>query len=335
MKRTLFVIVGAVCLSSAVYTAVSSGESAVEERLLGLWYNEHGCYVHIGINEDGKLYGAAWGGNKESMALEIREGQERRFPWKRKTRKSGFADPVELRDPGRKGRFIVNLHDKDVLHTDIALCYYPKSEPFGGFERISGNKKLKTAVPEWYRSSYRDGQDAVIKQVVEKSTGNSAGQKATLGGQDSSDDGGGGIGSSVQQSGSGLGGLFSSLQASGTESQEEEKDASTQQSSGGFSSLFSALETPDTSPQGNARTGSEDPGDQSGSGSSWSGQPSSSGNAAAALVFGSLLQGSSRGSRTSSSQLGSVASLFGGGSGGAADTQRANQLLAVAAKAEM
>lgn len=122
---------------------------AEDEQLLGLWQSAHGCVVHIFEDESGSLAGAAWGQRKESAELVIEFSGDRRFAWKRKTKKSGFGDDGEV-DPKRSGRFIVDLHDRQVLHSDNWPCFYQRTGPGAKFSRQSPTTASKLSVPDWY-----------------------------------------------------------------------------------------------------------------------------------------------------------------------------------------
>ena len=89
----------AVLLCVGIIARVSAGP-AQDESLLGLWKSKHDCVVHIYIDDSGKPAAAAWGARKESAELTIKFSGERRFAWKRKTKKSGFGEDGEGLWPG-------------------------------------------------------------------------------------------------------------------------------------------------------------------------------------------------------------------------------------------
>jgi hypothetical protein len=141
-------------LCLGIITGVTAGP-AQDENLLGLWKSEHDCVVHIYIDDSGKPAGAAWGTRKESAELTIKFSGERRFAWKRKTKKSGFGEDGEA-DPRRSGRFIVDLHDRAVLHSNYCPCYHPRGEPAPKFTRISPDEISERSIPKWYSARFAD-----------------------------------------------------------------------------------------------------------------------------------------------------------------------------------
>ena len=106
----------------------ASTTEAEEEQLLGLWKSDESCFIHIYQTGDNQLVGAAWGQRKESAELLLTVGDDRRFPWKRKSKKSGFGDDFEL-DPKSQGRFIVDLNDRSILHSNVSPCFIGKGVP--------------------------------------------------------------------------------------------------------------------------------------------------------------------------------------------------------------
>ncbi|MDP6853904.1 MAG: M48 family metalloprotease [Arenicellales bacterium] len=154
-KSTFTVLVSGITVSSFA-------GPADDEQLLGLWQSDHGCVVHIFEDESGSLAGAAWGKGKESAELIIEFSGDRRFAWKRKTKKSGFGDDGEV-DPKRSGRFIVDLHDRQVLHSDNWPCYHQRTGPAAKFSRLSPAKASGLSVPDWYSDT--------LSQVIEGGSG--------------------------------------------------------------------------------------------------------------------------------------------------------------------
>jgi len=137
-----------------IISAVSAGP-AQDESLLGLWRSNHDCVVHIYIDDSGKPAAAAWGARKESAELTIKFSGERRFAWKRKTKKSGFGEDGEV-DPRRSGRFIVDLHDRSVLHSNYCPCYHPRGGSAPKYKRISPSEISKRSIPKWYSERFAD-----------------------------------------------------------------------------------------------------------------------------------------------------------------------------------
>ena len=135
---------------------------AQDEKLLGLWKSENGCVVHIFEDGSGSLAGAAWGQRKESAELVIEFSGDRRFAWKRKTKKSGFGDDGEV-DPKRSGRFIVDLHDRQVLHSDNWPCFAQRTGPAAKFSRQLPTTVSKLSVPDWYSDT--------LSQAIEGGSG--------------------------------------------------------------------------------------------------------------------------------------------------------------------
>ena len=156
----------AVLLCVGIIARVSAGP-AQDESLLGLWKSKHDCVVHIYIDDSGKPAAAAWGARKESAELTIKFSGERRFAWKRKTKKSGFGEDGEV-DPKRSGRFIVDRDDRTVLHSNYCPCYHPRGGSGPKYKRISPDDISKLAIPEWYSVRFADlTQNGTV--VVEKS----------------------------------------------------------------------------------------------------------------------------------------------------------------------
>jgi len=140
-----------VLVSGMTVSAVAG--PAHDEQLLGLWQSENGCVVHIFEDGSDSLAGAAWGQRKESAELVIEFSGDRRFAWKRKTKKSGFGDDGEV-DPKRSGRFIVDLHDRQVLHSDNWPCFHPRNGPAARFSRQSTATVSNLSVPDWYSDTF-------------------------------------------------------------------------------------------------------------------------------------------------------------------------------------
>ena len=154
-KSTLMVLVSGITVSAVA-------GPAHDEKLLGLWQSENGCVVHIFEDGSGSLAGAAWGQRKESAELVIEFSGDRRFAWKRKTKKSGFGDDGEV-DPKRSGRFIVDLHDRQVLHSDNWPCFAQRTGPAAKFSRQLPTTVSKLSVPDWYSDT--------LSQAIEGGSG--------------------------------------------------------------------------------------------------------------------------------------------------------------------
>jgi beta-barrel assembly-enhancing protease len=148
LKRLSIAVLLCLLTAVSVVTRVSAGP-AQDENLLGLWKSKHDCVVHIYIDDSGKPAGAAWGARKESAELTIKFSGERRFAWKRKTKKSGFGEDGEA-DPRRSGRFIVDLHDRSVLHSNYCPCYHPRGGSAPKFTRVSPDEISERSIPKWY-----------------------------------------------------------------------------------------------------------------------------------------------------------------------------------------
>lgn len=154
-RRALLILIAG--LSSPVF-----GGPATDEQLLGLWQSGHGCVVHIFEDTSGDLAGAAWGERNESAELAIEFSGDRRFAWKRKTKKSGFGDDGEV-DPKRSGRFIVDLHDRQILHSDNWPCFHQRTGPAAKFSRLAPANVSTLSVPDWYSDTF--------SQVIEGGSG--------------------------------------------------------------------------------------------------------------------------------------------------------------------
>ena len=148
LKRLSIAVLLCFLTTVSVVTRVSAGP-AQDENLLGLWKSKHDCVVHIYIDDSGKSAAAAWGARKESAELTIKFSGERRFAWKRKTKKSGFGEDGEV-DPRRSGRFIVDLHDRSILHSNYSPCYHPRGGSAPKFTRVSPEEISERSIPKWY-----------------------------------------------------------------------------------------------------------------------------------------------------------------------------------------
>lgn len=125
---------------------------ANDEKLLGLWKSNDNCFVHIYEDYNGNLGGAAWGKHKESGKLDIEVAPERRFLWKRSTKKSSFGDDGEL-DPKGGGKFIVDLYDRSVLYSNVSPCFIKKgSSP--KWKRVVSDRFDVGTFPNWYQDVY-------------------------------------------------------------------------------------------------------------------------------------------------------------------------------------
>ena len=141
-------------------------KSLEAESIRGLWKSDAGCFVHIYETYDGRLGGAAWGKNRESGELSIEIASDRRFPWKRTARSSVVGELGE-RDPARKGRFIIDLHDEALLHSDLSPCFLKKGSP-ARWNRLShwyDPDPDPSLYPDWYRRVY----GAVVDDINTKS----------------------------------------------------------------------------------------------------------------------------------------------------------------------
>jgi len=125
------------------------GTQLEDEQLLGLWKTKDNCFVHIYQTQDDLLQGAAWGKGKESGELMLEVSTDRRFPWKRRTKNMGSAAEREA-DPKRQGRFIVDLFDRSILHSDTSPCYL-KIGDVPQWKRVEISSIESKKVPEWYR----------------------------------------------------------------------------------------------------------------------------------------------------------------------------------------
>jgi uncharacterized protein YjbI with pentapeptide repeats len=138
---------------------------AEDEQLLGLWKSDESCFVHIYQTDDDQLVGAAWGQRKESAELSLTVGDDRRFPWKRKSKKSAFGDDGEL-DPKRKGRFIVGLKDRNILHSNFSPCFIRKGAP-SRWKRVDVSSIAVDKVPKWYQAKFQSSQILVSSDQPE------------------------------------------------------------------------------------------------------------------------------------------------------------------------
>jgi hypothetical protein len=142
---------------------------AEDEQLLGLWKSDENCFVHIYQTGDGKLGGAAWGQRKESAELSLTVGDDRRFPWKRKSKKSGFGDDGEM-DPNRGGRFIVASKDRNILQSNFSPCFISKGTR-SRWKRVDVSSIAVDKVPKWYQPNFQSSQVQVVSnQEQEKET---------------------------------------------------------------------------------------------------------------------------------------------------------------------
>jgi hypothetical protein len=148
---------------------IASASPAREEQLLGLWKSSDECYVHIFETQVGGLEGATWGKHKESGELTLEAASDRKFPWKRKRK----GKITEL-SPRRKGRFIVDLYDRQQLYSNVSPCLI-KMGVTPRWSRIPVDQVAIKKIPEWYRSRFQEivaaGQTevstAVTKQPVD------------------------------------------------------------------------------------------------------------------------------------------------------------------------
>ena len=140
----------------AISSLSAFATEAEDEQLLGLWESEESCFVHIYQTDDNQLVGAAWGQRKESAELLLTVGDDRRFPWKRKSKKSGFGDDGEL-DPKRKGRFIVDSNDRSILHSNFSPCFIRKGARTR-WKRVDVSSIAIDKVPKWYQANFESSQ---------------------------------------------------------------------------------------------------------------------------------------------------------------------------------
>jgi len=169
ISRRLVQISGVVF--AAVFAGSASGTEAENEQLLGFWKSEENCFVHIYQTQDSLLLGAAWQDGKGSGELFLEVGDDRRFPWKRKTKKTGFADDGE-RDPKTQGRFIVDLFDRSILYSNSSPCFL-KTGAAPRWSRVEIGSIEPEKVPEWYRpalvGSITQGKNQIQKSQSTKS----------------------------------------------------------------------------------------------------------------------------------------------------------------------
>lgn len=142
LSRIIFFLI--ICLGSTVVYA----SEAKDEKLLGLWGSDEGCFVHIFESRSDGLIGAAWGARRESGQLSLQFRDARAFSWLRKTKQSAFGDHGE-RDPSRTGTFIVDLYDRNVLHSNLSPCFLKKgsSPRWNRVDRFNVDE-----FPQWYRA---------------------------------------------------------------------------------------------------------------------------------------------------------------------------------------
>ena len=181
LKRLSIAVLLCFLTTVSVVTRVSAGP-AQDENLLGLWKSKHDCVVHIYIDDSGKPAAAAWGARKESAELTIKFSGERRFAWKRKTKKSGFGEDGEV-DPRRSGRFIVDLHDRSILHSNYSPCYHPRGGSAPKFTRVSPEEISERSIPKWYSVRFANvTQNGTVAEKSQPSQSQAAGttQVATI-----------------------------------------------------------------------------------------------------------------------------------------------------------
>ena len=203
-------LLAAFCFS--VSTPLQAGP-AEDEKLIGLWKSDHGCVVHIFVDKAGALAGAAWGARKESSELTIKFSGDRRFAWKRNTKKLSFGEDGEV-DPKRSGRFIVDSNDRAVLYSNHWPCYYPRGRPAAKFVRVSAGEVSKLKVPGWYSARFAEVMEGeVIAKAVQpkESQPVEAPQETRIAKSENNPDKGGQA--SQEPKSTGLGGLLNTLES--------------------------------------------------------------------------------------------------------------------------
>ncbi len=153
----------------AIFTNLVFATEAEDEQILGLWKSDQDCFVHIYQTDDDQLGGAAWGRQKESGELSLEVGNDRRFPWVRRTKKLSIGEQGQL-EPKRRGRFIINFGDRSVLHSDFSPCFIKKGIA-PRWRRVDDPTVFETIVPRWHVSSFRKSiteDDKVIVEAMSK-----------------------------------------------------------------------------------------------------------------------------------------------------------------------